>query len=112
MTVHQPRSRIISGESKGKPASSWQDSHVSSSWILPRQGRWRVLAIEYALPATEDVKVVPVEMNWMGNRDTSCGWLLYDPVRPLSDVSYFFHPHMQIHTMPSLGISIRLNADG
>lgn len=86
MTVHQPGSRIISGVCDNEPAATLELSNIAARRIREAQLVEISSHAELARPCAQNITVVTVEVNRMGNRRRA-GGLLDHPVRPLDAVS-------------------------
>lgn len=82
MTMHEPSSRVVRGESYHKPSTGWKHSGISPGRIVEFQSAGGGVT-ESAESSTEDIEVVAVKMDWVGNVDVAANGLLDDPVSPL-----------------------------
>ncbi len=83
--MHEPGARVVRWEGDNDPAAAGEEGHVSAVWVVECEGRCLGAGVEDAAAASKDVKVVAVEMDWMGNWDGSSGTagLLDNPIGPL-----------------------------
>ena len=82
MTMHEPSSRVVCWESNHKPATSGKHSDVPSGRVVEVQsadGR----VTKSAAPSAQDIEIVAMEMDRMGNINDTANGLLNHPVGPL-----------------------------
>lgn len=82
VTMHKPSSWIVCRESDHKPPTSWKHSDVSPGRVVEVQSADGGIT-EPAGPSTQDIEIMPVEMNRVGNIDRASHGFLDHPVSPL-----------------------------
>ena len=83
MAMHEPCSRIVGGKSDGEPSTSWEHSSVSPGRVVEVQSAGGGIS-EASGPSTQNVEVVAMKMDWVGNVDGASDGFLDDPVSPLA----------------------------
>lgn len=83
VAMQQPRPRVIRRERNSQPATPRQKRYIATRWILPGESRRGSRGVELPVAAAEDVEVVAVEVDGVGDGDGGVGGLLDDPVGPL-----------------------------
>lgn len=86
VAVHEPCSWVVGWVGNDKPSASRQECYITARRVRELKLGEMCAHRELSSTSTENVHVMTVEMNWMGNWGSTRG-LLNNPIGPLWKIS-------------------------